>query len=295
MLQGTRRPLPPDGPSDRSQATLLRTLQEGSAGAARRRGERGSGAVRQAARRRARARARADAGAAVRDAAARPARRRRGEGRAPSAASRAAGRSPACSTRGPLRRRHLPAQQPRQAQRRHRPQAPTPAASSFLAPGAAASTSSPRTSRPARWIAWAWATTTSPPRTPRSIYVSISGFGNTAGRRTATGRRTPSIVEAMSGIYDYKLAGRRDRRAPNPVGALGDISSGAVRHHRHPRRAAPPRPHRRGPVRRHRHVRRDRRHDRHRHQLLVAWGRTASTSPGAVDPRRVPRRPTAGS
>jgi crotonobetainyl-CoA:carnitine CoA-transferase CaiB-like acyl-CoA transferase len=57
---------------------------------------------------------------------------------------------------------------------------------------------------------------------PAVVYVSVSGFG----------QRSPysdwpaysSIVEAMSGIYEYT---RRPDEAPraNPVGALGDISS----------------------------------------------------------------------
>jgi formyl-CoA transferase len=60
-------------------------------------------------------------------------------------------------------------------------------------------------------------------RAPRAIYVSISGFGHTDGPY----RDWPayaSIVEAMSGIYDY----RHPDAAPVtiPVGALGDISSG---------------------------------------------------------------------
>ena len=91
--------------------------------ATRRRRERGRAAVRQAARRRARARGRADAGAAVRDAAARPARRRRREGRAPGARRVGPGVDAGDDRpRGPQGRRHLPAQQLQQAQRRHRPE-----------------------------------------------------------------------------------------------------------------------------------------------------------------------------
>ena len=90
---------------------------------------------------------------------------------------------------------------------------------------------------------------------PRAIYVSISGFGNTVETPYRDWPAYASIVEAMSGIYDY----RHPERPPVtiPVGALGDISSAlfavigilaALRH-----RDA----HRRGPVRRHRDVRRD--------------------------------------
>ena len=58
---------------------------------------------------------------------------------------------------------------------------------------------------------------------PGAIYVSISGFGNTVETPYRDWPAYASIVEAMSGIYDY--------RHPNeppvtiPVGALGDISS----------------------------------------------------------------------
>ena len=159
--------------------------------------------------------------------------------------------------------------------------------------GPAGSTWSPRTSSRARWTAWASATTTSPPCTRgRSTCRSPAS----ATRCASPYRDWPayaSIVEAMSGIYEYKRAGD-EPPVTIPVGALGDIGVGAVRRHRHPRRAAPPRRHRRGPVRRHRDVRRDGRHDRHRHQLLVAWacarrrrsGRSSCTASGP---------PTAGS
>ena len=59
---------------------------------------------------------------------------------------------------------------------------------------------------------------------PSVVYVSVSGFGNTDGSPYADWPAYSSIVEAMSGIYDYV---RRPGEAPraNPVGALGDISS----------------------------------------------------------------------
>lgn len=59
---------------------------------------------------------------------------------------------------------------------------------------------------------------------PRAIYLSISGFGNTVPTEYAGWPAYASIVEAMSGIYEYKRhPGERPRA--NPVGALGDISS----------------------------------------------------------------------
>jgi crotonobetainyl-CoA:carnitine CoA-transferase CaiB-like acyl-CoA transferase len=55
------------------------------------------------------------------------------------------------------------------------------------------------------------------------IYASVSGFGSD-GSPYGSWPAYASIVEAMSGIYDYT---RRPGEAPraNPVGALGDISS----------------------------------------------------------------------
>jgi crotonobetainyl-CoA:carnitine CoA-transferase CaiB-like acyl-CoA transferase len=61
-------------------------------------------------------------------------------------------------------------------------------------------------------------------RHPSVIYVSVSGFG-ASGESPYTGWPAyASIVEAMSGIYEYM---RRPDEAPraNPVGALGDISA----------------------------------------------------------------------
>ena len=59
---------------------------------------------------------------------------------------------------------------------------------------------------------------------PRAIYVSVSGFGNTGESPYADWPAYASIVEAMSGIYEYSRHPDQPPRA-NPVGALGDISS----------------------------------------------------------------------
>jgi crotonobetainyl-CoA:carnitine CoA-transferase CaiB-like acyl-CoA transferase len=59
---------------------------------------------------------------------------------------------------------------------------------------------------------------------PGAIYLSISGFGNTVETEYSGWPAYASIVEGMSGIYEYKRhSGERPRA--NPVGALGDISS----------------------------------------------------------------------
>jgi crotonobetainyl-CoA:carnitine CoA-transferase CaiB-like acyl-CoA transferase len=59
---------------------------------------------------------------------------------------------------------------------------------------------------------------------PRAVYVSVSGFG-AGGDSPYTGWPAyASIVEAMSGIYEYMRAPDEPPR-PNPVGALGDISA----------------------------------------------------------------------
>jgi crotonobetainyl-CoA:carnitine CoA-transferase CaiB-like acyl-CoA transferase len=58
---------------------------------------------------------------------------------------------------------------------------------------------------------------------PRTIYVSVSGFG-TGESPYAHWPAYASIVEAMSGIYEYMRPPDQPPRA-NPVGALGDISS----------------------------------------------------------------------
>jgi len=58
---------------------------------------------------------------------------------------------------------------------------------------------------------------------PRTIYLSVSGFGNTAASPYDGWGAYAPIVEAMSGIYDYKWGDQPP--VPAPVGALGDISS----------------------------------------------------------------------
>jgi crotonobetainyl-CoA:carnitine CoA-transferase CaiB-like acyl-CoA transferase len=60
-------------------------------------------------------------------------------------------------------------------------------------------------------------------RVPRAIYVSISGFGNTVETPYRDWPAYASIVEAMSGIYDYRHPD--EPPVTIPVGALGDISS----------------------------------------------------------------------
>jgi formyl-CoA transferase len=61
-------------------------------------------------------------------------------------------------------------------------------------------------------------------RYPGIIYLSLSGFGNTSDTPYRSWPAYAAIVEAMSGIYEYKRETGRAPRA-NPVGALGDISS----------------------------------------------------------------------
>lgn len=77
-------------------------------------------------------------------------------------------------------------------------------------------------------------------RHPRAIYLSISGFGNTVETPYREWPAYASIVEAMSGIYDYRHPG--EPPVTIPVGALGDISSAlfgvigilaALRHREH--------------------------------------------------------------
>jgi crotonobetainyl-CoA:carnitine CoA-transferase CaiB-like acyl-CoA transferase len=60
---------------------------------------------------------------------------------------------------------------------------------------------------------------------PRAIYLSISGFGNTAETPYRSWPAYAAIVEAMSGIYEYRNGPDRPPTTI-PVGALGDISSG---------------------------------------------------------------------
>jgi crotonobetainyl-CoA:carnitine CoA-transferase CaiB-like acyl-CoA transferase len=61
-------------------------------------------------------------------------------------------------------------------------------------------------------------------RHPEVVYLSVSGFGNDPASPYMQRAAYAAVVEAMSGIYEYK---RRPGRRPvaNPVGALGDISS----------------------------------------------------------------------
>jgi formyl-CoA transferase len=59
---------------------------------------------------------------------------------------------------------------------------------------------------------------------PGVIHLSLSGFGNRGVSPYEAWPAYASIVEAMSGIYDYRREPGRRPRA-NPVGALGDISS----------------------------------------------------------------------
>jgi crotonobetainyl-CoA:carnitine CoA-transferase CaiB-like acyl-CoA transferase len=58
---------------------------------------------------------------------------------------------------------------------------------------------------------------------PGAIYLSISGFGNTVDTPYRDWPAYASIVEAMSGIYDYRHPD--EPPVTIPVGALGDISS----------------------------------------------------------------------
>ena len=59
---------------------------------------------------------------------------------------------------------------------------------------------------------------------PGVVYLSVSGFGSDPASPYRDRAAYASIVEAMSGIYEYK---RRPGHPPaaNPVGALGDISA----------------------------------------------------------------------
>ncbi len=60
---------------------------------------------------------------------------------------------------------------------------------------------------------------------PPPIYLSISGFGNTTETPYRSWPAYAAIVEAMSGIYEYRSGPDRPPTTI-PVGALGDISSG---------------------------------------------------------------------
>ena len=165
-------------------------------------------AVRQAARRRARARGRADAGAAVRHPAARPARRRRREGRAPGArrvgpgvarrrCSIPTGRKVGATfLRNNLDKRSvgidLKAPEGRELFLALVPHFDVVAenfkAGTMDRMGLGYDDDRRR-------------------RTRGAIYVSISGFGNTVETPYRDWPAYASIVEAMSGIYDYKRVG----------------------------------------------------------------------------------------
>ena len=59
---------------------------------------------------------------------------------------------------------------------------------------------------------------------PGAIYVSVSGFGNTVSTPYASWPAFAPVVEAMSGIYEYKRSGDNPP-VVSPVGALGDIGA----------------------------------------------------------------------
>ena len=59
---------------------------------------------------------------------------------------------------------------------------------------------------------------------PAAVYLSVSGFGQDPASPYRDMGAYASIVEGMSGIYEFKRAPGRAPTA-NPVGALGDISS----------------------------------------------------------------------
>ncbi len=60
---------------------------------------------------------------------------------------------------------------------------------------------------------------------PGAVYLSISGFGNTVETPYRTWPAYAAVVEAMSGIYEYR-SGPDHPPVVIPAGALGDISSG---------------------------------------------------------------------
>lgn len=60
---------------------------------------------------------------------------------------------------------------------------------------------------------------------PRAIYLSVSGFGNTVASPYDSWPAFAPIVEAMSGIYEFRRLGDNPPVVA-PVGALGDIGSG---------------------------------------------------------------------
>jgi len=60
---------------------------------------------------------------------------------------------------------------------------------------------------------------------PGVVYLSVSGFGNTVASPYDSWPAFAPVVEAMSGIYEFKRRGD-DPPVVAPVGALGDIGSG---------------------------------------------------------------------
>ncbi len=121
---------------------------------------------------------------------------------------------------------------------------------------------------------------------PRVIYVSISGFGNADVTPYRDWPAYASVVEAMSGIYEYKSGPDRPP-VTIPVGALGDISSAlyavigilaALRHREHTGRR---------PARRRRDARRDGGDDGRRHELLVHGGAARAGQGARGDQRGV--------
>ena len=222
----------------------------------------------QAAGRRARARRRADAGPALRDPADGAPRRRGREGRAAEdAATRGASRSRACWTStGAASAPPICATTSRSRASRSTSSIRKAARSSSA--WCRASTWSPRTCARARCARSASAPRRSRRSRPRTISVSISGFGSGGESPYASWPSYAPVAEAMGGLYEPN----RKPDQPPPVvvaGALGDVGTRALRRDRHARRAAPPRAHGARPARRPRHVRRDARDLRHAASSVV--------------------------
>jgi formyl-CoA transferase len=59
---------------------------------------------------------------------------------------------------------------------------------------------------------------------PTCVYLSISGFGNTAPTPYSSWPAYAAVAEAMSGIYEFKRSGDRPPLVA-PVGGLGDIGT----------------------------------------------------------------------